>query len=181
MGPMRRPPWLHSGHLGATVSALVDGQLDADSAERAWQHVAVCPPCHRLVQHETSLKRRLARFADEPRVDEPSDQLIGALRGLDPATVPWTCDIDELEDGNRTLRRAGLALMGAGSVSAAVFGLSALSGPAGTPATSIGGGTTMVPTSVTVGPSGSVHGRLPGYTATRGPGGPLRARPEGRR
>ena len=32
--------WWLGGHLGAAVSALVDGQLDEESAERAWAHVA---------------------------------------------------------------------------------------------------------------------------------------------
>ena len=32
-----------SGHLGTAASALVDGQLDEESADRAWDHVMVCP------------------------------------------------------------------------------------------------------------------------------------------
>lgn len=173
MGPMRRPQWLLPGHLGASVSALVDGQLDEDSTERALRHVLVCPPCRRLVEHESALKRRLALFAEGPRAGEPSDQLIGSLRGLDPIAGAWA-ETQEVEDGSRTLRRAGLAIVGAGSVSAAVFGLTALGGPVGTPTTSIGG-STILPTRATVAPSGTVHGRLPGWTATGRARGPARA------
>ena len=178
MGPMRRPLRLLPGHLGASVSALVDGQLDEESTERAWEHVVVCPPCRRLVEHETSLKRRLARFAEGPRAGEPSDRFIGSLRDLDPAAIDWA-QTDEVENGSRTLRRAGIAIVGAGSVSAAVFGLSALGGPAGPPTTSIGGSTSF-PTRATVAPVGTVHGRLPGWTATSRPGGPTRAHLAGR-
>jgi len=177
MGPKRRPLRLLPGHLGASVSALVDGQLDDESSERAWEHVGVCPPCRRLVEHETSLKRRLARFAEGPRAGEPSDELIGSLRDLDPTTA-WA-QTQEIESGSRTLRRAGIAIVGAGSVSAAVFGLSALGGPTGPPTTSIGGSTSL-PTRATVAPTGAVHGRLPGWTSSGRSGGPTRAHLAGR-
>src|SRR4051794_41941280 len=65
MAAMRR---LLGGHLGASVSALVDGQLDKESTERAWAHVAECPPCRRLVQHEGWVKRR---GAPHPRASSP--------------------------------------------------------------------------------------------------------------
>lgn len=168
MSPMRRPIRLLPGHLGTSVSALVDGQLDQESTERAWQHVEVCPPCRRLVEHEGLLKRRLAQYADGPGADLPSDRFVGALRDLDPAAVAWA-DARDLErgvEGGRTLRRAGIALVGAGSVSAAVFGLSTLGGAAGTPATSIGGSPgAVVPTRAVVAPTADVRSRLPGWEA----------------
>ena len=158
---MRRPIRLIPGHLGASVSALVDGQLDEESTERAWQHVQVCPPCRRLVEHETAVKRTLAQLAEAPRVDEPSDRFIGSLRHLDPTDMAWA-EADRIERGGRTRRRAGIALVGAGSVSAAVFGLSALGGAPGTPTTSIGGSSgTVTPTRALVAPSASAHGRVP--------------------
>jgi anti-sigma factor RsiW len=159
---------LNGGHLGSSVSALVDGQLDAETSERAWEHVLHCPPCRRLVEHEGWVKRQLAEIADAPRADEPSDQLIGSLLHLDPTAVAWA-DTQEIEDRGRTRRRAGIALVGAGSVSAAVLGLSTLSGAplgigsGGTPTTSIGGATST-PTQAVVAPSGAVHGRLRGWT-----------------
>ena len=100
-----RPLRLLSGHLGSTVSALVDGQLDDEAAERAWQHVLHCPPCRRLVEHEGWVKRQLAQIADAPRADEPSDRFLGSLLDLDPAAVAWA-ETQEIEDRGRTRRRA---------------------------------------------------------------------------
>jgi len=168
-GPLGLPLGLPRGHLGSSVSALLDGQLDAETSERAWQHVLSCPPCRRLVEHEGWVKRRLAQIAEAPRADQPSDQLIGSLLHLDPAAVAWA-DTQEIEDRGRNRRRAGIAVVGAGSVSAAVLGLSTLSGAplgigggAGTPTTSIGG-STSTPTRAVIAPSGAVHGRLRGWT-----------------
>jgi len=153
------------------VSALVDGQLDAETSERAWQHVMHCPPCRRLVEHEGWVKRQLAQIAEAPRADQPSDQLIGSLLQLDPTAMAWA-ETQEIEDRGRTRRRAGIALVGAGSVSAAVLGLSTLGGAplgigggGGTPTTSIGGtSSTSIPTEAVVAPTGTVHGRLRGWT-----------------
>jgi hypothetical protein len=165
MAAMRR---LLGGHLGASVSALVDGQLDEESAERAWTHVAECPPCRRLVQHETWVKRQVAHIAEATRPDVPSEQLLGSLRHLDPTAAAWA-DVEDVEDRGRGRRRAGIALVGAGSVSAAVLGLSALSGAglggSGVPATSIGrASVSSSPTRAVVAPAGFVHGRLRGWT-----------------
>jgi predicted anti-sigma-YlaC factor YlaD len=165
-----------SGHLGSTVSALVDGQLDEESAERAWQHVQHCPPCRRLVEHETWVKRQLAQIAETPRAETPSDRFLGALLDLDPAAVAWA-ETQELEDRGRTRRRAGIALVGVGSVSAAVLGLSTLGaspldlkGPEHTPATSLRQATST-PTRAVIAPAASVHGRLRGWTLEQGQDG----------
>jgi hypothetical protein len=164
MAAMRR---LLGGHLGASVSALVDGQLDEESAERAWAHVAVCLPCRRLVQHEGWVKRQVAHIAEANRPDVPSEQLLGSLRHLDPTAAAWA-DVEDVEDRGRGRRRAGIAVVGAGSVSAAVLGLSALSGglgAGGVPATSIGrASVSSSPTRAVVAPAGFVHGRLRGWT-----------------
>jgi hypothetical protein len=173
-----RPLRLLSGHLGSTVSALVDGQLDDEAAERAWQHVLHCPPCRRLVEHEGWVKRQLAQIADAPRADEPSDRFLGSLLDLDPAAVAWA-ETQEIEDRGRTRRRAGIALVGAGSVSAAVLGLSTLSGAplglgggTGTPAGSIGrASATSAPTPAVVAPPRAVRGRLRGWTLEPARGG----------
>jgi predicted anti-sigma-YlaC factor YlaD len=165
------PMWRLGGHLGSSVSALVDGQLDDETAERAWEHVLHCPPCRRLVEHEGWVKRQLAQIAQAPRSELPSDRFVGSLLDLDPAEAAWA-ETDDVEARGRTRRRAGIALVGAGSVSAAVLGLSALGaapmgigGTTGTPASSIGNApTSSTPTPAVVAPAASVHGRLRGWT-----------------
>ncbi len=180
------PMWRWGGHLGGTtVSALVDGQLDAETTEQAWNHVLHCPPCRRLVEREGWVKRQLAQMACKPPPAEvPSERLLGSLYDLDPglptgpspeAMDAWAA-VDALERRGRTRRRAGIALVGAGSVSAAVLGLSTLSGaplgiggaPAGTPATSLSRAAAPAsPTRAAVAPQASVHGRLPGWRVAR--------------
>lgn len=174
--PFSAPLTKLGGHLGTSVSALVDGQLDHESSERAWAHVLHCPPCRRLVEREGWVKRQLAEMAGHPRPDKPSDQLVGSLLHLDEARTAWS-DVHQIEERGRGRRRAGIALVGAGSVSAAVFGLSALGatpmgigGTSGAPATSIGGGAgaSAAPTQAVVGPAAYVHGRLQGWTLGSG-------------
>ena len=134
------------GHLGPAVSALVDGQLDEESAERAWDHVLHCPSCRRQVEREGWVKRQLAQMAGSG-LGEPSPRLIGSLHDLDPVEqetrAAWVA-VSELEERGRGRRRAGIAAVGVGSVSAAVLGIGALSGtpflggpPAAPPATSL--------------------------------------------
>lgn len=136
--------WRLGGHLGSMVSALVDGQLDPETTERAWGHVMVCPPCRRLVEREGWVKRQIAEMAGSDTAAPPAD-LVGSLHQLDPRAREAWAAVDRLEDRARTRRRAGLAAVGVGSVSAAVLGLSTLSGaplgiggaPTGPPATSL--------------------------------------------
>lgn len=169
------------GHLGTAASALVDGQLDAWSAERAWAHVHCCASCRRLVEREGWVKTQLSTMAG----DEPPDRLIGSLHGLcaDPARMQaegaaaWAA-VGELEARGRARRRTGLALAGAGSVSVAVLGLATLSGttlgiggsgatPSTPPTTTVTTGVARpssnpAATPVSVAPRVHVHGRLPG-------------------
>jgi Putative zinc-finger len=175
------PRGLLGGHLGSSVSALVDGQLDEETTERAWEHVLHCPPCRRLVEHEGWVKRQLAQISGAPHAEAPSDRLVGSLLELDPTSAAWA-ETREIERSGRGRRRAGIALVGAGSVSAAVFGLSTLSGApmgiggsGGTPAGSIGGAATSTPTTAVVPPAASVHGRLRGWTLGRGDDGVVHA------
>lgn len=165
------------GHLGGpAVSALVDGQLDDESTERAWSHVVTCPSCGRAVEREGWVKRQLAQMAGSttPGGDVPAG-LLGSLQALDPDDVldpvaretrdAWAA-VDELEERGRGRRRAGLAAVGVGSVSAAVLGISALSGST----LGIGGGV----------PAGPPPSALSRSTPTAGPlaqlGGVLDAR-----
>lgn len=152
-------------HIGSSVSALVDGQLAEHEAERAWSHVLTCPSCRRLVEREGWVKRQLATMGG----NEPPERLLGSLYQLDPAQEAWAA-VDELERKGRGRRRAGLALAGAGSVSAAVFGIATLGGaglgiggaPAGTPpATTTGSTPTSTPTTADVAPAITIHGRVP--------------------
>jgi len=193
--------WQHlsalSGHLsGPTASALVDGQLGADASERAWDHVLHCPSCRRLVEREGWVKRQVSAMAARPLPEEQApERLLGSLYDLRPdaetsreSLDAWSA-VEALEQRGRTRRRAGLALAGAGSVSAAVLGISALSGaplgigsaPSNTPATTLSrGSATTSPNRAVVaptGPTGVVHGRLPGWTVTRDAGGVAHAVP----
>ena len=148
--------WSFGGHIGSSVSALVDGQLDAESAERAWSHVLTCPPCRRMVEREGWVKGELATITG----NEPSARLLGSLYDLNESSAPhrrpsieaieaWVA-VDQIESKGRGRRRAGLAVVGAGSVSAAVLGIASLGGaglgiggtPAGTPATAFTRSTT---------------------------------------
>lgn len=138
---MRGSLFTLGGHLGASVSALVDGQLPSAEEERAWSHVLTCPGCRREVEREGQVKTRLATLRGEP----PPPQLLGSLYDV----RAWST-VDALERRARTRRRGGLAAIGAGSVGAAVLGLSALAGaPLGTtpppPVASIGGPVTGAP------------------------------------
>ena len=153
------------GHIGSSVSALVDGQLPEADAERAWSHVLTCPSCRRLVEREGWVKRQLATMGGN---DLPQG-LLGSLYQLDPAQEAWAA-VDELERKGRGRRRTGLALAGAGSVSAAVFGIATLGGaglgiggaPAGAPAASMTGSTpSSAPTTAVIAPRVASHGRLP--------------------
>ena len=112
--------WRIGGHLGSAVSALVDGQLDPETTERAWEHVLACPPCRRLVEREGWVKRQLAEMAGTSAATPPAD-LVGSLYELDAETRDAWAAVEHLEDRARGRRRAGLAAVGVGSVSAAVL------------------------------------------------------------
>lgn len=110
-----------SGHIGASVSALVDGQLSAQDEERAWQHVLRCAGCRRLVEREGWVKRRLSTLSGPASTEAPRG-LLGALYDVDS----WAA-VDEVE--RRSRRRRSLAVVGAGSVGVAVLGIVALTTP----------------------------------------------------
>lgn len=172
--------WWLGGHLGAAVSALVDGQLDEESAERAWAHVAGCASCRRLVEREGWVKRRLAEMAGAaPGTPQPPSDLLGSLYDLEPlagdhadryhpaARDSWAA-VEQLERRHRPRRRAGLAVAGVGSVSAAVLGLSTLgAAPLGI------GGAPVQP------PSSALTGATPSGTPAPGPTAPSAARVSG--
>jgi hypothetical protein len=178
------------GHLGTSVSALVDGQLDPETTERAWDHVLTCATCRGQVEREAWIKRRLSTMCG----NEPSARLLGSLQGLSAqgaeSAPTWAgleawAEVDRLEEGTWGRRRAGIALAGAGSVSAAVLGFAALSSfglggtpPAGSPAASISGSTpSSTPTTAFLPAGARVHGRLPGWRVPRNDAGVAHAVP----
>lgn len=175
--------WWLGGHLGAAVSALVDGQLDEESAERAWTHVAGCESCRRLVEREGWVKRRLAEMAAAaPGTPQPPSYLLGSLYDLEPvagdrhpaAQAAWAA-VEQLERRERPRRRAGLAAVGVGSVSAAVLGLSTL----GAAPLGIGGAPVQPPSSALTRatPSGSPTTPVPVAPSGARVSAPLTATP----
>lgn len=117
---------LGGGHLGDRVSALLDGQLSEDEAERAWQHVHTCHECRDRVEREGWVKRRLSCAPSAGA----SDSLKGALlSGL----TPGESYLSDIHDA-RTRRTAAIAALGGGAVGAAVMGVLALgTAPASAP------------------------------------------------
>lgn len=181
------------GHLGIAVSALLDGQLDPSSTERAWAHVNACGTCRRQVEREGWVKTQLATMTGGDDGSTPPQQLLGSLYGLGtsgPAPASATSSasgaaawaaVEEIERRGRGRRRTGLAVAGAGSVSVAVLGLASLTGstlgiggaPVGPPTSALTRAPVSSPPAV-VAPLARVHGRLPVAAPQRVPGGPGR-------
>jgi anti-sigma factor RsiW len=112
------------GHLGARVSALLDGRLSADETERAWAHVHVCHACRDLVEREGWVKTRLAGLSQA--TGAAPAHLKGSLLGGEalggrPADDPFAAS-----DGARPRRTAGVVALGGGAVGIAVVGVLAL-------------------------------------------------------
>lgn len=113
------------GHLGVRVSALVDGQLSAQEADRAWAHVVACCSCREAVERETWVKDRILLMGAET----PPSGLSHALAELAAAPQPdvvaeaWAA-VGALERRHR-VRRAGVIVAG-GSLSVAVLSVVAV-------------------------------------------------------
>ncbi|SFB77174.1 hypothetical protein SAMN04487968_101437 [Nocardioides terrae] len=121
---------LLGGHLGNRTSALLDGQLPVDEAERAWAHVHECHVCRDRVEREGWIKRRLAGLSFDAATSA-SDGLKGSLLGASELT-PGECFL--AVDHQR--RNLALAAVGGGAVGAAVMGVLALgAAPASAPTT----------------------------------------------
>lgn len=114
------------GHLGSRVSALLDGQLPAREAEAAWEHVHQCPACRELVEREGWIKTQLAGLSMHSSTAVP-DRLKGALLGMPPRCLPSHSGAgDDVANGGRARRVAGIAVLGGGAAGAAVMGVLAL-------------------------------------------------------
>ncbi len=73
-------------HLGGRVSALVDGRLSVDAAERALVHLASCAACRRDVAAERAVRRMLA--ATEPAAPDDLTSSLLALGGQHGPLAP---------------------------------------------------------------------------------------------
>ncbi|UMG91767.1 hypothetical protein [Nocardioides sp. TF02-7] len=109
------------GHLGARVSALLDGQLPPAEAEEAWEHVYTCHACRDLVEREGWVKTRLAGLSCGPGAAPPD--LKGSLLNLTPAERCLGGGHDQQSRGRRGL---GVAVLGGGAAGAAMLGVIAL-------------------------------------------------------
>lgn len=112
------------GHVGNKVGALVDGQLPPEEAERLWHHVHGCRRCSARVEREGWVKMQLAGLASTWPESAPlglreglTDRApLGALQAPLPALDPAA--------DHRGLLTA--AVLGAGSIGAAMIGVIAL-------------------------------------------------------
>ncbi len=118
------------GHLGPRVSALLDGQLAPEEAERAWAHVHSCHACRDQVEREGWVKTRLAGLS----VGEASapEHLKGRLGSSSLAGPAFPLGVDAAP---RPRRQLGVVALGGGAVGLAVAGVLALgTAPADGPA-----------------------------------------------
>lgn len=115
-----------TAHLGPRVSALLDGQLSAAEADRAWQHVHLCHTCRDLVEREGWIKTRLAGLSMHS--GPAPDRLKGSLLGLPPGDLFLALGAQSglVDPAHRQRRNLGLAAIGGGAVGAAVMGVLAL-------------------------------------------------------
>ncbi|MCY7395694.1 MAG: hypothetical protein LH468_05955 [Nocardioides sp.] len=122
------------GHLGPRVSALLDGQLPPEEAERAWSHVHVCHLCRDLVEREGWVKTRLSGLGSGETT--ASDALKGSLMGRgagDPsrpsphAWATWAAPPGDvylqMSHPHRPRRLIGVAALGGGALGAAMMGV----------------------------------------------------------
>jgi len=118
------------GHLGPRASALLDGQLPEDEAERAWAHVHTCHACRDLVEREGWIKRRLAGLTYDAA--GAPERLKGSL--MNPSAHETAQCVLGFDDHPR--RSIAVAAIGGGAVGAAVMGVLALgAAPASAPTT----------------------------------------------
>lgn len=110
-------------HLGTQVSALLDGQLTIEQADRAWRHVAGCEACRKAVRREDWVKRRLSGLAEGEPPFGPPVGLRAALSSLpaQPTLDARWCPPARRRGGTRL----AVTAVGVGSLSAALIVLGA--------------------------------------------------------
>jgi hypothetical protein len=162
------------GHLGPRVSALLDGQLSAAEAEKAWAHVHACHFCRDLVEREGWVKTQLAGLAYGGTATP--DALKGLLaHGPVPGTPAPAHAMGP--PGGRS--RSSVVFLGGTALGAAVAGVLALGvAQSGTPAerrppvTSLTRPSTSTPTPFSSIPSATSNPSTdPRLSTRRGAGG----------
>lgn len=115
-------------HLGARVSALLDGRLAPEEEERCWNHVHACHACRDLVEQEGWVKTQLAQLSLGPSTTcSPSHDFKSALVGRCSSVQPGSGSAltpQQFPSGQRP--RRGLVAIGGGAASACVVGVLAL-------------------------------------------------------
>lgn len=154
------------GHLGARVSALLDGQMTPRESEEAWSHVYTCHACRDLVEREGWVKTRLAGLCSDG--GEAPSNLKGSLLSMPPTDL---CLVDPTAQGRPHPRRtAGAVALGGGAIGAAMLGVLALGfAPGAAPPADRKPPATQINTTV---PSPNPPSRTPLGGATSAPGNP---------
>lgn len=148
------------GHLGARISALLDGQLPPEEAERAWEHVHTCHFCRDAVEREGWVKARLAGLSYD--AGPAPDRLKGSLLGVTPGDALLAYASGRQSDEHRMRRNVGIAAIGGGAVGAAVMGVLALgAAPADAPTIERRAPVTQVTTPTQPPASTPIHRVLP--------------------
>lgn len=111
------------GHLGARVSALLDGQMSPTEAEDAWNHVYACHQCRDLVEREGWVKTRLAGLTAPDDDPACTSALKGSLMSLTPGAA--TCAPGPRRASGSGMH-PGIALVGGSALGAALIGMLAL-------------------------------------------------------
>jgi anti-sigma factor RsiW len=113
------------GHVGSRVGALVDGQLPAEESERLWVHVHGCRRCRASVEREGWVKMQLAGLASSWPASAPLGlrQELATPAPQTPAPAPASPQRSSTD--HRGL--VTVAVLGAGSIGAAMVGVIALS------------------------------------------------------
>ncbi len=106
------------GHLGARVSALLDGQLSATESDRAWAHVHLCHVCRDAVEREGWVKTRLSSLGGASAPSHLKGSLLGPLGGA--VVVPAGDDLGVPR------RRPGRVVLGGSAAGVAMLGVVAL-------------------------------------------------------
>lgn len=118
------------GHVGTKVSALIDGQLPPAESERLWAHVHGCDLCRSHVEREGWVKTRLAGLGGDASQPAAPNYLHSVLC----QTTRYSPDPDPGPSPFAARRRTmAVAVVGAGSMGAAMLGIFALAVPAQTP------------------------------------------------